>query len=337
MTDIHRLPRVEDVEWQAAAWIERLQADDATDADRARCLAWRRAHRRHERVFRDMLATYQLLTAAGSSVRATSFGIAMQTATQRRRRGGRGWAAVAAVVALLLAPLWSGWQAWVSPRFETGIGEREVVRLPDGSSMELNSASAARVSYGDDGRVIRLTRGEAYFSVVHDPQRPFWVVAGDTWVRAVGTAFNVNRRAGGDVRVTVNEGKVKVVAVPGGGDSPSDDALAQLPASLLSAGAQADVRPGHTELRTLPPPQVTREVSWRTGTVHFENRPLREVAEELGRYTPLRIELSDRARDLRVGGSFQTNPQGVEALLTALHDGFDLNVRREGEQRVYVE
>ncbi|MCD9026765.1 FecR domain-containing protein [Luteimonas sp. BDR2-5] len=337
MSDIHRLPRVEDVEWQAAAWIERLQADDVTDADRARCLAWRRAHRRHDRVFQDMLATYQLLAAAGPSVRATSFGIAMHAATQRRLHRWRGWTAVAAVVVLLLVPMSSGWQAWVSPRFETAIGEREVVMLPDGSSMELNSASAARVSYGDDGRVIRLTRGEAYFSVVHDPQRPFWVVAGDTWVRAVGTAFNVNRRAGGDVRVTVSEGKVKVVAMPRGGAAPSDRALAQLPASLLAAGAQADLRPGHTEVRALPLPQLTREVSWRTGTIHFENRPLREVAEDLGRYTPLRIELSDRARELLVGGSFQTNPQGVEALLTALHDGFGLQVRREGERNVYVE
>lgn len=337
MSDIHRLPGLEGVEWQAAAWIERLQADDVTDADRARCRAWRGEHPRHERVFQEMLATYQLLTAAGPSVRATSFGIAMHTATQRRRRGWRGWTAMAAVLALLLAPLWNGWQAWMSPRFETAVGERALVVLPDGSSMELNSTSAARVSYSDDRRVVRLTRGEAYFTVAHDTARPFWVVAGNTWVRAVGTAFNVNHRAGGDVRVTVSEGRVKVVAVPNGGASPSDDALARLPASLLAAGAQADLRPGHTEVRALPALQVTREVSWRTGTVHFENRPLREVAEELGRYTPLRIELSDRARDLRVGGSFQTNPQGVEALLTALRDGFRLEVRREGEQRVYVE
>ncbi len=77
-------------------------------------------------------------------------------------------------------------------------------------------------------------------------------------------------------------------------------------------------------------------MAWRTGTLHFQDQPLAEVAQELARYTPLRIELAANARDVRMGGTFQTNPTGVEAWLKALHDGLGLEVRRDG-QRVIVQ
>ena len=41
-------------------------------------------------------------------------------------------------------------------------------------------------------------------------------------------------------------------------------------------------------------------------------------------------------RQLSVGGTFQANPQGAEALFAALKDGFGLTIRREGD-RVYIE
>lgn len=333
MTEIHRLPVLKDVEWQASAWVERMQADDCTDEDRMRCLAWRREHPLHERIYQETAAVYRQLRAFAPLVHATSFGIEMHAATRHRRRWQR-WAAAAAAcaaLALLLVPLWQHWL--VSSQFETGVGERAALTLPDGSRMELNSDSAARVAYGDGARVIHLDRGEAYFAVAHDTSRPFWVVTGTTWVRAVGTAFNVYRRAD-DVRVTVSEGAVKVAAARQ--DVPSDEALARLPVSLLAAGEQVDVRPSGPAKRLLPPPAVEREVAWRTGTLEFDGRPLQEVVDELARYTPLRIEVGADARDVRVGGTFQTNPKGVEALLAALHDGFGLQVRRDG-RRVRIE
>lgn len=333
MSDVHRLPGADEAERQASEWIARLQADDVGADDRARFEAWRSAHPRHARAYDELMATWSRFAEAGRTVRAVSFGNAMQAATSagRRRRGNVAFAA-AAVLALAAA---GGWWQWRSPAaFETGIGEHLAVTLPDGSRLELNSDSAVRVAYGERARVIRLDRGEAYFTVAHDASRPFWVTAERTWVRAVGTAFGVYRRADG-VRVTVSEGRVKVAS--GGRDRPSDEALARLPASLLGAGQQADLRGARTRVRSLPPPEIERQVSWRTGSVHFDDRPLHEVVDELARYTSLRIELGPAARELTVGGTFQTNPQGAEALLRMLHDGFGLQVQREGDRRVRVE
>ena len=62
---------------------------------------------------------------------------------------------------------------------KTTVGERRTVKLPDGSSVELNTASELAVRYTASARAIRLTRGEAYFTVASDPQRPFSVHAAD--------------------------------------------------------------------------------------------------------------------------------------------------------------
>src|SRR3546814_10222383 len=100
-------------------------------------------------------------------------------------------------------------------------------------------------------------------------------LADRTWVRAVGTAFNVYRQDNG-VRVTVSEGKVKVGSVAKR-EAPSDSALDRVPVSLLGAGQQAVVRGGTPSVPALPMPEVDRALSWRSGTNYFENRPLREV------------------------------------------------------------
>lgn len=337
MGDIHQLPSMEAAERDASDWIARLQADDVSADDRARFAQWRSAHPRNARAYGEMMATWRQMEAAGRTVRAVSFGNAMQAASRVKRRWRVPMAATAtaAMLALVVAGAW--WQWRPASSFHTGIGEHAAVVLPDGSRVELNSDSAVQVAYDDNARVIRLERGEAFFTVAHDTARPFWVVAGRTWVRAVGTAFNVHR-VEDEVRVTVSEGLVKVATTaPVQRRAPSDAALALLPVSLLAAGQRADMDEAGTQVRRVPPPEMERETSWRGGTVYFANQPLHEVVDEMGRYTPLRIELGADVRDMPVGGTFQTNPQGAEALLSMLHDGLGLEVHREDDRHVRVE
>lgn len=72
--------------------------------------------------------------------------------------------------------------------------------------------------------------------------------------------------------------------------------------------------------------------------MYFQDEPLGDVADELMRYTQLKIEFSDPAlRKLRVGGTLSPGPEGAEALLTLLHDGFDMTIRHDGPDRVYIE
>ncbi|WP_447414957.1 FecR family protein, partial [Clostridium perfringens] len=61
----------------------------------------------------------------------------------------------------------------------------------------------------NDQRFVRMLKGEAHFDVAHNPARPFIVKAGDSTLRAVGTAFNVRLRPE-LTELTVIEGRVAV-------------------------------------------------------------------------------------------------------------------------------
>jgi len=337
MTEVHQLPDSVKVEREASAWLARLNADDVSSKEREKFAAWHSAHPLHARVYSELSAVWQAFAAAAPVVQAVSFGQSMNEAAQAQIPPRRKWPFAAAAV-MVLAALVSWYFLGRTPEtFQTAVGEHAAISLPDGSILELNSNSLARVEYSDHTRVIRLERGEGFFKVMHDTSRPFWVAGHGSWVRAVGTEFDVNLRPE-MVRVTVTEGTVKVVnAEPLASAVPSDEVLARIAVSVLTAGQQADLHGSATAIRALEPDEINRSDSWRNGTLDFEGQPLIEVVEELGRYTTLQLIVSDaHLRQLIVGGTFHANPQGAEAFLNTLRDGFGLRIRRE-PGRVYIE
>lgn len=75
---------------------------------------------------------------------------------------------------------------------ETGVGDKSKTTLPDGTVVWLNACSSLR--YGDfSGKSERTVylKGEAYFEVKTDKQRPFSVCTERLTYRVTGTSFNV--------------------------------------------------------------------------------------------------------------------------------------------------
>ena len=337
VTNIHRLPHPQDVEREASLWFARLNADDVSREDRVRFAAWLQQHPSHGRAYDALCSTWQELERSGPIVRAVYFGQAMIAAGSPPQRRSR-WRLIATAAGIALLALGFGWYRYHTPDqtvFQAAIGEQTTVSLPDGSSFTLNSNSLARVEYTTRRRIVVLQRGEAFFRVVHNPERPFWVHAGDSWVRDVGTEFNVDMR-GPRVVVTVREGIVKVLTALSSAKPPADPGLIRSAASI-TAGEQVNVIGRAEILHSLPPQQLSRLLAWRTGSLYFQDQPLGEVADELMRYTHLKIQFSDpQLRQLRVGGTFRTTPAGAQALLRMLHDGFGMRIRRVGHDRVEV-
>lgn len=350
MADIHQLPDEQDVVRKASEWIARLNAEDVTPEDRAGLDAWKTAHPTHARIYEEMSSALGRFTAAGAFVRAVSFAQSMNhiasvaaTDTGARdvfRRRLLTWVAAACLAAFLASLAWICTnRSGLRTTFVTAMGESSTVSLPDGSRMEMNSDSRARVEYSPAQRLIYLDRGEAFFNVAHDSRRPFLVVGGGSWVRAVGTAFNVDMRSAG-MRVIVSEGSVKVGKVdPQLEYLHFDEPTLSGPPSIsvLTAGQQADLREETTETRRLTPAQLAGSIAWRDGTLHFENQPLGEVVDVFRRYTSLELVIPDESlRALPIGGTFQASPQGVETLLTLLEQGVGLTLHRDAN-RVIIE
>src|SRR5690606_29333886 len=98
----------------------------------------------------------------------------------------------------------------------TPIGGQYRIRLPDGSEVTLNAASELRYPtvFQHDRRVVSF-KGEGYFEVAPDVDRPFLVISetidGQQTVEVLGTEFNINTYDGEhEIRTAVVSGRVGV-------------------------------------------------------------------------------------------------------------------------------
>src|SRR5262249_55544737 len=140
------------------------------------------------------------------------------------------------------------------------------------------------------------------FHVAKNPARPFIVRSGVTTVRAVGTEFDVYRKASGTT-VTVLEGEVAVVPhadsgevgdVNAGSAEPAPAAAeAPLATILVSAGEQVTVTGGEVEKR--PKADTTAATAWTQQRLIFDATPLEDVAAEFNRYNVKRLVIADAA------------------------------------------
>ena len=156
MANVHKLPSLAQAEREASEWIARLDADEVSDEDRALFAQWRSASTVNARAFEELSATYQEFVRTGPFVRAVSFAQSMSSAALPARRSRRsGVAAAAAVVVLVVG----GLAYWFRPAapliYRTALGEHSTIALADGSTLELNSASSARVEYESNRRIVR--------------------------------------------------------------------------------------------------------------------------------------------------------------------------------------
>lgn len=245
----------------------------------------------------------------------------------------RAFAFTAAAALLLALGFWAlRPNSTAGTRYATTAGGYERVMLADSSVLELNGDSAAEVTYTATERRVRLTRGEAHFTVVKNPARPFRVEALGIAVRAVGTAFNV-RLGTGEVEVLVTEGKVSVsevervvpAALPPAAEplrSPDTFLVAHERAVIVatsSLGLSVGPLPAPVVER-IAPEAVRQALAWQGPSLVFHSTPLAEVAAQFNRRNPVQIVLADSAlAALPVGGSFR--PENVESFIRLLESG----------------
>jgi len=325
-------PEIDQAKREASEWIARLNSDDVSTEDRAQFELWKRAHPFNARAYDELSLTWIRFLDAGALVRASEVAQPLNLRVQQRKRH---WSitalAAGAVIATLLAGLYGQWLRSLT-RFETAIGEQTKIALPDGSMMDLNSNSRVEVHYSPLLRIIHLKRGEAFFKVAHDVRRPFWVTSGNCWIRAVGTQFDVYKKPVG-LRVTVSEGAVQLGTTQGVRPFSQSVSSAVPAIATLFTGQQADLNAASVMTRSLSADDMVQALGWRDGSLYFADRALADVVAELNRYTSDQLILEDdELRTLVVGGTFQANPLGAEALLHSLQVDLGVSSHRVGNR-----
>jgi transmembrane sensor len=248
--------------------------------------------------------------------------ITTNAAMPRPRRARWFWTAAAAALVACLGILLLHAPTWVGDRtFATDIGEQRTIKLDDGSVVTLNTRSRLSVHLSKTERRIRLLDGEALFTVAHDASRPFRVVTDSLSIRAIGTQFDVHRRAAGTT-VSVIEGRVQVERIA------QNQSAAEI--ALLQAGEEARVERDRP-IRKGPIADTAAPVAWRTRRLIFHETPLEEMADEFNRYNRVQIEVEGEFGDNeRFTGGFDAD--NLPALIRFLERDAALVVTQEKDR-----
>lgn len=310
---------IDDIQRQALQWLSRLRDSECSELDRQAFQDWLNGTPGHAQAYRQVQQFWDgiggLPELAGKRL-TEARGFVRTNQMARRRKNIT--LIVAAIAAGLVIQHPEPLQKLAAVKYQTAKGERFVVRLDDGSRIELNTATTLRVDrFGS--RTIWLDRGEAWFNVKHDAERPFEVRLDAGTIRDVGTQFNVIAYPE-QTSVAVSEGEVALSA-PGQQELPLT--------SGMQSGFAADgslQTPGRAEPAT---------GAWRNGTLIFKNQPLPEVLRQLARYHPVEFELPDaKLQNLTVSGRFSTT--NLDENLTTLSNGLGVQVARFGASKILI-
>ncbi len=213
-------------------------------------------------------------------------------------------------LALLVATVPLGWLAWRTvPAREwlaahrTATGERRELRLPDGTHLQLNTATAIDVAYDNRLRLLRLHAGEILIETApdavppdHPAYRPLVVETAQGRLRALGTRFVVRQFEGGRSHVAVLEGAVEV--------RPANASERRV---VVHAGEQAGFTSVAVDTVSPVGPQAD---DWSRGVLRARDMRLRDFVAELGRYRPGVLRCEPAVGDLRISGVFQLRDTG---------------------------
>jgi len=285
---------------EAAAWFVARRAEGLTAAEEELLSAWLAAGEDHVRALdRADRAWGWFAGAEGHEVLDAIRAHALAPA----RRGRASWRPAAAA-ALLLLLVGASLMLWLfrgpggpgpGPRpadviYASAPGEVREFRLPDGSTMTLDSGSRA-VGHGE--RSVELARGRAFFAVAANPSRPFEVTAGDRSVIALGTRFDV-ALAAGTLTVNLLEGRVTV--------GPSDGGAAPV---TLEPGQRFVEQGGRATVRTIGA-GLESATGWTRGLLHFDDATLAEAAAQINLYSREPIVIRDpEVAAMRISGEFR--------------------------------
>jgi transmembrane sensor len=276
-----------------------MESGSANERDRAELQTWRNSHSSHEQAWQKAQLLRQRFAELPSALAMASLDRPQES---RRTLLKRGLGAVALVPAAWLISRQLPLDVW-SADLRTATGEGKTIRLADGGSLQLNTASAVDIDLTK--RLLKLVEGEIALSVpgispltVQTHFGQVIVSQGDVCARQGQTGC----------KVSVLKGTVRLQPLRG----PDFSLQAGQQVSLKAAGAGA-IEP----FDVLAP-------GWREGVLMAQNQPLGDFLRELSSYRPGVLRWEPELESLRVTGSFRL--QDTDRILALLAASLPLEV-----------
>ncbi len=172
------------------------------------------------------------------------------------------------------------------------------IELSDGSNIWLNRHSklTAPETFSKKNRKVTL-EGEAFFKVKRDISRPFKVKAGETTTKVLGTSFIINYdKESENVDIIVHTGKVAFYKTR---KFWRQELLLPTFKGEYKSESQRITKSKNTN------PNFN---SWKTGTLSFNDVPLKQVCMDLSKHFDKKIITTLENTDIVFTGDFKDKP-----------------------------
>lgn len=193
--------------------------------------------------------------------------------------------------------------------------------LEDGTVIQLNAASELLfpTHFKKHIRQVEL-KGEAYFKVKSNPERPFYVLLGALNVQVTGTTFNIKAyETEENTCITLLEGSVNVRE-------------GQAVLATLSPGEQFTYRKtSHTY--SIAEADVSVTTGWTEDKFVFRDETISNIMGELSRWYNVEINVSEDIKDIRYSGIL-SRKQPLTDILNILHLTNELDFKIHRDRRV---
>lgn len=282
-----------DIVRKAAQWLALLESGDASEDDQRQLQRWRDSDSKHERAWQKAQQLRQRFSGLPSKLAMATLD-RPDPARRAVLKRALGIAIVAPAAWLVVRQLpIDAWRA----DLHTSTGEQKRWNLADGSTLQLNTASAANVDLA--ARRVTLIRGEMALKV---PGSLPLTVQGPYGRIVVSQSEVCVRLTDDSCRVQVLSGSVQLQPLQG-------------PVLTLRTGEQISLQ--RTGAGSISAFDVTLP-GWKDGVLSVQNQPLGDFLRELARYRPGLLRWEPELESLRVTGSFRLdNTERILSLLAA--------------------
>ncbi len=185
--------------------------------------------------------------------------------------------------------------------------------LPDGSTAYLNKKSELKYEFNPRAKTRKVVlKGEAYFTVKHEEEKPFVIEADEVLVRDIGTEFNLKAYPDQDtIEIIVTQGEVQFYTL-------------EDPGLTLQAGDKAIYSKRTRQFYRIEKPD-TNALSYKTKIFSFNNTDLQSVVTLLNDVYNSKIKLgNEKLYHCRLTANFKEDNATIIAEVIAETMGLTL-------------
>jgi transmembrane sensor len=195
-------------------------------------------------------------------------------------------------------------------------GQKTKIILPDGSKVWLNSESRLEYPSVFTGKRQVSLRGEAFFEVTENPNKPFEVFSNGVLTTALGTSFNINAFEENSVVVGLVTGKISVET----NNTLKEDRVFANPGEMVVYNA-------NSRFLNVQHYANLDFMQWTNRIIVFKRANYQQIKKKLERWYDVTINVKNADKKMTFTGEFEN--ESLELILErmAFVEKFDFEIK----------